>query len=92
MALLKKAVVSSGVEVEYWRITTVEYDAANQIGNVRLSIYLNKEMRDLGKTPVDSAVIQLKDWLKIEVENSGIIQATYQKIKTLPEMRDALDC
>lgn len=92
MALLKKFSQPNGIITEYHRISQVDLSLYNDETNLSVTVtsYLNKEYREAGHH------IELLNYNFMldegEDENVGLRQLAYNKLKTLNEWVDAVDC
>ena len=81
MGMGKAVTLSSGVTVNYWRITRINEDFNGET-QVFVGGYVSKELRDSNATPVvyRDFVFDLRDATRAKV---------YAKLQELPEFADA---
>ena len=90
MALQLDKITDTGVVGSYWKITNIRRDAYRNITVFDVSLYINKDARDSGKSPLDvnSYIADSIDWVNSE---NNIVTDCYNYLKTLAEFSTAVD-
>lgn len=98
MATLKNIETLSGVVVNYWRVCSVDINALQKSVRIRLSGYVNLDLRQNGKSPLDDKYFNVTPkhydtYFSNEIlDNNNPFKQAYKYIKeNVPEFKDAVD-
>ena len=100
MSLLQKTKTNIGVEAEYWRITNIILDIAEQEAEAMMSLYKDKSARDAGASPIDYRTFTWNDrqipkkefpFMIAAMDLKNPIKIGYEEIKKSEEFKSALD-
>lgn len=97
MALLKNKTTKYGVDGNYWKITGLQtVDFIKGTVQSKLSLYINKQARLDGKTPIDSVQLtqnftpeELNGDIRAIAYTKAVVSKMIKKLKT-PEKREMI--
>lgn len=93
MGLVLNQTLSNGLQVSYWKITSIAIDRLSQVVRINVVSYKDEASRKANLDPVTNHIILIKDPTQFMslVTDTNIIETTYNIIKILPEFSGSID-
>jgi len=91
MALILEKETEFGVNVEYWRITSSDFNWIGNICHIKMAGYKDKQARLDGYDCLMFVELEVNSMLQNELDNINIQTFLYNKVKELPDWEDAAD-
>lgn len=88
MAIIKNETLPNGIEIEYWRITSLTI-IVNKKTTIELSGYLSQEKRDSEQEAEDT--YKITRFIELDYDPNMSVTKAYSILKTLPEYEEAND-